>query len=57
MDLEGHVGVAKSDMRPAGIVLIDDRRIDAVSEGEFINKGDTVQVAGIRDGKVIVRKI
>lgn len=56
-ELEGHLGEAKSDLRPAGIALIDGRRMDVVSEGEFIRKGDTIQIAAIKDGKIIVRKV
>lgn len=56
-ELEGHVGEAKTDLRPGGIAVIDGERHDVVSEGEFIHKGDAVQVSAIRDGKIIVRKI
>lgn len=57
IELEGRIGEAKTDLRPGGIALIDDRRIDVVSEGDFVHKGETVQVIGVRDGKVLVRKI
>ena len=56
-ELEGKKGYAKTDLRPAGIAIISERRIDVVSEGDFIKKGETVQVIGIRDGRIVVRKI
>ncbi len=57
VELEGHIGEARTDLRPGGIAQIDDRRVDVVSEGDFVRKGEAVQVVGIRDGKVIVRKL
>lgn len=57
IELEGHVGEARSDLRPGGIAMVDGRRLDVVSEGDFVRKGETIQVVGVRDGKVIVRKI
>lgn len=56
-ELEGQFGYAKTDLRPGGIAIIDGKRYDVVSEGEFICKGTPIQVVEIRDGKIIVRKV
>ncbi|MCP4599042.1 MAG: hypothetical protein GY847_00620 [Proteobacteria bacterium] len=56
IDLIGAMGQARSDLRPAGIAMIDDRRIDVVSEGGFIEKGDKVKVVAIDGPRVIVAK-
>jgi membrane-bound serine protease (ClpP class) len=56
-ELEGQLGQAKTDLRPAGIAIIMERRYDVVSEGDFVKQGETVQVVGIRDGRIIVRKL
>lgn len=56
-ELEGRMGEARTDLRPGGIAQVDDRRVDVVSEGDFIRKGEVVQVIGVKDGKVIVRKV
>ena len=43
-DLMGLEGVALTSLRPAGTVLIQERRVDVVSVGEFIEKGAQVKV-------------
>ncbi|GMR23969.1 MAG: NfeD family protein [Acidobacteriota bacterium] len=52
----GTLGEAVTDLRPAGKVKFDARRIDAVSEGEFITAGATVKIIGWRSGDVVVRE-
>ena len=44
-------------MRPAGIVLFDGRRIDAVSQGQMIDAGEWVQCVDVRAATVVVRKL
>lgn len=39
--LLGAIGETETILRPSGTVRIDDRRIDAVSEGEFLPKGSS----------------
>lgn len=34
--LVGEVAVTSTDLRPAGIIIYNDERIDAVSDGSFI---------------------
>jgi membrane-bound ClpP family serine protease len=53
--LVGRVGQAKSLMLPSGLVLIDGRHIDALSEGMAIEKGQWVQVVEVRGTRVVVR--
>ncbi|WP_243414862.1 NfeD family protein [Sporosalibacterium faouarense] len=53
----GKEGEAISFLRPAGIILIGDDRVDAVSQGDFIEKGSKVKVVKVEGGKVIVRKV
>lgn len=52
----GKTGVARSYCRPAGIVEIDGERVDAVSEGGYIEKGAQVKVMKIEGNRLIVRK-
>lgn len=59
-DLEqllGLQGVAATPLRPAGSALIDGRRIDVVTEGEFISPGTQVVVFKIESTRVIVKAI
>jgi len=51
----GKSGIAQTMLRPAGIVLIDDRKIDAVTNGEFISPGTTVSVVQMRGSRAVVQ--
>lgn len=53
--LRGHYGKALSDLRPAGIVQFDGRRVDVMSEGMLIPSGATVRCIDVRAGRVVVR--
>ena len=55
--LEGHEGVAQSDLRPAGIAIIDGRRMDVVTEAGFIRNGTRIRVIKVEGSRVIVRDI
>ncbi len=54
--LKGKTGRAKTKMLPSGIVVIDGKSFDAVSDGFAIEPGDSVQVTAIRMNKLFVRK-
>jgi membrane-bound serine protease (ClpP class) len=55
-DLEGLEGVTLTPLRPAGSARIGERRIDVVSEGEFIAAGVPVKVVLVEGSRVVVRK-
>lgn len=55
MSLVGLRGIAKSDLLPSGLVVIDGERIDAVSSGAVINRGDSVIVVGVENRHLQVR--
>lgn len=40
----GEVGEAFTDLRPAGKMMIGDQVFDVVAEGDFVSKGDSVEV-------------
>jgi membrane-bound serine protease (ClpP class) len=52
----GTAAEAITDLRPAGKVQIDRKRIDAVSEGDFIPSGASVTITGWRSGTAVVRQ-
>ncbi len=54
-DLIGRMGRAVTDLRPAGVVAIDDERIDVVTEGEFVTAGTVVAVIRAESYRHIVR--
>ncbi|KXS50530.1 MAG: membrane-bound serine protease (ClpP class) [Halanaerobium sp. 4-GBenrich] len=49
--------VTLSKLRPAGTIKVGEERIDAVSEGSFIEKGKKVKVVSVSGSRVVVRKI
>ena len=55
-DLLGQSGVAQSDLRPAGFALFGNRKIDVVTEGGLIPKGERVRVLKVEGNRVVVRK-
>lgn len=46
-----------SKLRPAGTIRLAGKRIDAVSEGGFIEKGKKVKVISVAGSRVVVREI
>ncbi len=55
--LNGQVGKALTTLRPAGIAMINDRRIDVMTAGEYIEKGADIRVVRVRGSRVEVREI
>lgn len=54
-ELIGAVGVADSDLRPAGVIRIDGRRIDAVANGMYLEHGTAIEVMQVEGNRVVVR--
>jgi membrane-bound ClpP family serine protease len=54
-DYLGKEGTATSDLRPAGRAVIDGKRVDVVSRGEYINKGSAIVVSAVTGNQIIVR--
>lgn len=52
----GKSGTALSDLRSSGVVVIEGQRIDAVSQGEYIEKNSKVQVVEVEGRKIVVRE-
>lgn len=55
--LQGRIGVTASPLRPAGVALFNDERINVVSDGSYVDKNVAVEVVKIEGGKVIVRSV
>ena len=54
--LLGQVGVAYTLLRPAGTAVIGGRRVDVISNGDFIAKGSRVRVIACQGTAVVVEK-
>ncbi|TDX52123.1 NfeD family protein [Orenia marismortui] len=51
------VGITLTPLRPAGIIKLDNDRLDVVSEGRFIAKGEQVKVVKVEGSRVVVRLV
>lgn len=55
-DLIGKTGYAATSLRPSGTAIIDEERLDVVSEGGFIEQGKKVKVVVSQGSRIVVRK-
>jgi len=55
-NLVGHRGVAATDLRPAGAATFDGQRYDVVSEAEYIDRGDAIEVLKHEGYRIVVRR-
>lgn len=55
--LRGRTGKALTQLRPAGMVSFDGRRVDCVTEGMLVEAGQWVRCVDVRGGTVIVRVV
>ncbi len=53
----GKTGRALTDLRPAGMARIADKRLDVVSRGEYIDKDTEVIVTAVTGNQVMVKKM
>ena len=51
------IGVAETVLRPAGIAMIDGDRVDVVSRGAFINRGEKISVEEIEGARILVKRV
>ena len=51
---KGKYGVALTDLKPIGTVNLEGEVVDVASEGFYIDKGESVVVTRIEDGKIKV---
>ncbi|MED3763987.1 nodulation protein NfeD [Ureibacillus terrenus] len=57
IDLIGKEGITLTPLRPSGTVLINDERIDVVSEGNYIDADKKVRVIEVEGSRIVVREI
>jgi membrane-bound serine protease (ClpP class) len=51
----GDVGEAASTLRPIGTAVFGNQRVEVMSEGEFLKKGQAVEVVRVEAQKVVVK--
>ncbi|WP_243109357.1 NfeD family protein [Anaerophilus nitritogenes] len=57
LSLIGKEGITMTDLRPSGMVQIEQKRIDVVTQGEFIEKNTMIKIIKIEGRRIIVQKI
>lgn len=58
-ELESYVGMqgnAVTDLRPAGIAVINGKRVDVVTRGEYLDKDSAIIITAVTGNQIIVRK-
>lgn len=56
-ELVGLEGECLNTLRPSGNALFGDKKLDVVSEGEFITKGSRVKIERIEGLRIVVKKV
>jgi len=56
-ELVGKVGIAATDLRPSGTAIIDNERVDVVTEGPWIEEGSRVVVMRAESYRHVVRQV
>ncbi len=54
--LVGKTGNTLTDLRPSGTAIIDDKRIDVVSHGDYIEKDEEVTVIEVNGPRIVVER-
>lgn len=54
--LLGKRGVTQTDLHPSGAALIDGKRIDVMTHGEYVQRGTAVKVVNIQGRRILVEK-
>lgn len=57
VELLGLEGLALTSLRPSGTAIIADERLDVVTEGGYITKGQKVKVVKVEGSRIVVREL
>ncbi len=49
-------GIALTDLRPAGSIRINNKKLDAVTQGEYIDKDTNISVIQVTGNQIIVKE-
>jgi membrane-bound serine protease (ClpP class) len=52
----GKRGTAASPLRPAGVADLEGERVDVVSDGDFIDAGEPIEVTRVDGNRIVVRR-
>lgn len=57
LDLIGKVATTMTALRPAGTIRVNDERIDAVSDGSYVDKDKHVMIIKVEGSRIVVREV
>lgn len=53
----GREGVAQTVLRPAGVAVVDGKRLDVVAESGMIESGSAIKIVAVHENRLVVKKI
>lgn len=56
-DLIGKKLLAYTDLRPAGVAALSNEKFDVVTDGDFVEKGNEIEVIRVEGMRIVVKKI
>lgn len=56
-DWIGREGVAQTVLRPAGMAMIDGKRLDVMAESGMIESGSPIKVVAVHENRLVVKKL
>ena len=57
VDLIGKKLLAYTDLRPAGVAALNNVKFDVVTDGDFVEKGNEIEVIRVEGMRIVVKKI
>ena len=57
VELVGKKLKAYTDLRPAGVAILDNEKLDVVTDGDFIEKGNEIEIVCVEGMRIVVKKI
>ena len=57
LELIGKKLQAYTDLRPAGVAVLGNEKLDVVTDGDFIEKGNEIEIIRVEGMRIVVKKI
>lgn len=55
-NLLGKTGVAATQLHPCGVAMVEDERVDVVTEGEIIEKDASIRIIEVEGNRIVVAR-
>lgn len=56
-DWVGKEGIAKTDLRPSGLAVIDGKTLDVITDAVWVSRGASIRVEKAEGARILVREI